>query len=73
MFPIAYAENRAWKKSLVAKVSFACSEAICLVDEYNIGLGWLICHSWKLTTFVVVVVVIVVISIATLIILWVMT
>ena len=75
MSPIAYAENRAWKKSLVAKVSFACSEAICfyLVDEYNIGLGWLICHSWKLTTFVVVVVVIVVISSATLIILWVMS
>ena len=63
MFPIAYAENR----------SILCSEAICfyLVDEYTIDLGWLICHSWKLTTFVVVVVV--VISMATLNILWVMT
>ena len=64
MFPIAYAENR----------SILCSEAICfyLVDEYTIDLGWLICHSWKLTT-VVVVVVVVVISMATLNILWVMT
>ena len=35
------------KKSLVAKVSIVCSEAICfyLVDEYTIDLGWLICHS----------------------------
>ena len=68
MFPIAYAENR----------SILCSEAICfyLVDEYTIDLGWLICHSWKLTTFVVavvVVVVVVVISMATLNISWVMT
>ena len=73
MFPLADAENRAWKTSLVAKVSIVCSEAICfyLVDEYTIDLGWQICHSWKLTTFVVVAVV--VISVATLIILWVMT